>query len=80
VQASQQEGNITTHNVAVAIVGKEQSFTMLDADYLSPFVAQMEADRPADEDPLEAPPPAQGAVVVEGEASDGGDGPAPMDT
>lgn len=77
VQASQQEGNITKDNVAVAIVGKGQPFTMLNGDALAPFVAQMEADQPAEE---EVEPPAQGAAVGEGEASDEADGPAPMDT
>jgi hypothetical protein len=65
VQASQQEGDITKDNVAVAVVGKGQPFTMLEGDALAPFVAQMEAD---------APPEGDGAGDGDGAAGDGAEG------
>ena len=77
-QASQQEGEITKSNVAVAIVGKDQPFTMLQGDALQPFVAQMEADQPA-----EGGGDGGGGGDAGGAAGDGaaeaGDGAAPME-
>lgn len=42
VQASQQDGDITTENVTIAVVGKDQPFTLIEDDALAPFVAQLE--------------------------------------
>ena len=38
---------MTAAKVAVAIVGKDQPFTMLQGDVLAPFLAQLEAEAPA---------------------------------
>ena len=67
VQASQQDGDIKKDNVAVAVVGKDQPFTLLSGDTLEPFVAQLEAEQPA--------APAEGAAGQgEGGAEDGAEG------
>jgi hypothetical protein len=65
LQASQQEGEITKTNVAVAVVGKDRPFALLESDALEPYVAQLEADQPA----------GQGATGGDGEeaAAAGGD-------
>eukprot|EP00892_Ulva_mutabilis_P009652 jgi/Ulvmu1/7059/UM033_0119.1 len=42
LQASQQDGDITTENVTIAVVGKDQPFTLLEGDALAPFVARLE--------------------------------------
>ena len=79
LQASQQEGEITKSNVAVAIVGKDQPFTMLEGDALEPFVAQIDAAQAAEDEggaAAEAPAGEGGAGAG---GADGGDGAAPMD-
>lgn len=65
VQASQQDGDITTENVTIAVVGKDQPFTMLEGDSLAPFVAQLEND---------------GVPGAAADGDDGGDGAAPMES
>jgi hypothetical protein len=79
LQASQQEGEITKTNVAVAVVGKDRPFTLLESDALEPFVAQLEGgDQPTGGD-------AAGGEVVElpaeqgGDQGDDGDGAAAME-
>ena len=80
VQASQQEGEITKSNVAVAIVGKDQPFTMLQGDALQPFVAQMEADQPAEGGDGGDGGGGGGAGGAAGDgAAEAGDGAAPME-
>jgi hypothetical protein len=48
MQASQQDGDITTENVTVGIVGADQAFTVLEGATLQPFVSQLDSDQPAD--------------------------------
>jgi hypothetical protein len=40
---------VTTKNVTVAIVGKDQPFTILEGDTLAPFISQLDADQPGDD-------------------------------
>jgi len=65
LQASQQDGDITTENVTIAVVGKDQPFTLIEDDALAPFVAQLENE---------------GEQPAAADAQAGDDGAAPMDT
>lgn len=69
MQASQQDGDITTDNVTVGVVGADQPFTVLEGATLAPFVSQLEVDQPAD-----------GAGEAAAGAAGGDDGAAPMET
>lgn len=48
MQASQQDGDITTENVTIGVVGSDQPFTVLEGNMLQPFVSQLDSDQPAD--------------------------------
>ena len=45
-QASLQDGDVTSKNVAVSVVSKDSPFTILEGDALLPFLANLEQDQP----------------------------------
>lgn len=53
MQASQQDGDITTEKVTVGVVGTDQPFTVLEGALLQPFVSQLDSEEP--DAPADAP-------------------------
>ncbi|KAL6775930.1 POA6 [Auxenochlorella protothecoides x Auxenochlorella symbiontica] len=76
LQATLQDGDLTSKNCTVAIVGRDVPFTLLEEATLEPYIAVLEEENEV-----------EGAEAVGGDGGDagdaapgeGGDGPAPMD-
>lgn len=86
IQACLQDGELSSSNSSIAIVGKDMSFTILEDAALDPYVAAIkEEDLPpaaAEEETEAAPAAAQEeaeAMPVEGGAAEEDEGPRPME-
>lgn len=89
VKESVQEGELTSKNCTVAVVGKDKKFIVLEDDDLQPYIEQMEAEEAGEEGGEEGERKegeGEGVEGGEGEGVAGGpgeaaaaDGPAPME-
>ena len=67
LHSSLQDGDLTEKNCSVAVVGPDQSFTILEDEGILPFVTAVREEVDG------------GGAVVEGDGGDGGEGAAPME-
>lgn len=78
LSASLSDGELKKENCMVALVGKDQAFTILEDDVLEPFIEAFKAEEGAGDGAGDEQPPA--AAGDGAAAADEGDGAAPMDT